>query len=163
MSVELILVPGVFALIGFVVWVAAKAWQRHRQLKVLGEFQNRLLDRIGSITDWRDFLKSDAGVRIVDVLVAGRDSMTLRERLLGTLQTGVVLIALGLGFLFLSWRLAPDSDTPFMVVGVLAEALGLGFLLSAGAAYWAQRWTVPDAGPPSGDRGRDARDARADG
>jgi hypothetical protein len=46
-------------------------------------------------------------------------------------QTGIVLIALGLGLLSLAWYF----DTDFAVVGVIALSLGTGFLLASVASY----------------------------
>ena len=52
------------------------------------------------------------------------------------MQAGIVLALAGLGLHLVSqWLLVPDIAQPLFVVGVLALAVGIGFILSAGAAY----------------------------
>src|SRR6202007_1292691 len=64
MSPELIIVPALFVLIGFVVWTTVNAWQRRQQLKLMTEFNARLLDRLESGKDFTDLLLSQGGARL---------------------------------------------------------------------------------------------------
>jgi uncharacterized membrane protein len=50
-------------------------------------------------------------------------------------QAGVVLAIAGLGALFLSTRLEYEASQFFFVIGILALALGAGFVVSAVASY----------------------------
>ncbi|HVP47038.1 MAG TPA: hypothetical protein VMT32_10665, partial [Bryobacteraceae bacterium] len=52
-------------------------------------------------------------------------------RILWSVQGGVVLMAGGIGLQVVSGRVADDASQPLHALGVLAIALGLGFVISA--------------------------------
>ena len=60
-------------------------------------------------------------------------------RILWSLQAGIVLAMGGLGMLIVSTRVPEDATDFFMGMGVLAVALGAGFIVSAGVAYLLSR------------------------
>jgi hypothetical protein len=139
MKTEFILVPSMFGMISFVVWVIVNGWERRQHWKHLTDFNSRLLDRLGSVKDFTELLKTDEGGRFLGLLTAQRQSVGAPDRILRAAQTGVVSIVLGLGFLFLGWRFVFDDHEAFSVVGVVALSLGAGLLLSAGVSYWVAR------------------------
>ena len=55
----------VLFLTGFVVWVIATALQRRQRLNLSADFNRQLLDRIGSVKDFSDFVQTDAGTRFM--------------------------------------------------------------------------------------------------
>ncbi len=61
------------------------------------------------------------------------------SRILWSVQAGVVLAVAGLGLLFVSGRVIPEVAEALWVFGVLALALGLGFVFSAFVAYFISR------------------------
>ena len=137
MGPEIIIVPVVFGTIGFIVWVTVNAWQRRQQLKLLTDFNSRLLERIGSVKDFSEFLQTDGGAKFMERVTAGGTPPDVRMTIIRTVQTGLVLSALGTGLLLLAWMLSArvgHSDV-FTVAGVIALSLGVGFLLSGGASY----------------------------
>jgi hypothetical protein len=139
MGSEVIIVPFIFSTMGFVVWVAFNAWQRRQQVKMLTDFNSRLLDRIGSLKDFSEFLQTGAGTKFIDRVSAGGTPPDIRMTILRAVQTGLVLLALGGGLLLLSAMLRsryPFEDSEvFMITGVISVSLGVGFLLSGGASY----------------------------
>src|SRR5215831_4526614 len=138
MGSEIIIVPFVFATIGFVVWVLVTGWQRRQHLQVMTDFNSHLLERMGSVKDFSDFLQTDGGAKFMDRVTAGGTRPEIRWTILRSLQTGLVLICLGVGLITLAWVFRLDAlinDHVFGVTGTIALSLGLGFLLSAGAAY----------------------------
>ena len=52
-------------------------------------------------------------------------------RILRSIQGGVILIAGGIGLQVVSGRVADSASQPLHALGVLAIALGLGFVISA--------------------------------
>jgi hypothetical protein len=139
MGSEVIIVPFIFSTMGFVVWVAFNGWQRRQQVKLLTDFNSRLLERIGSVKDFTEFLQTDGGAKFMDRVTAGGTPPDIRMTILRAVQTGLVLLALGVGLIILSWILRPrypfgDSEV-FTITGVIALSLGVGFLLSGGASY----------------------------
>jgi len=137
MGSEIIIVPFIFSTIGFIVWVVVNGWQRRQQVKQLTDFNSRLLERIGSVKDFNEFLQTDSGAKFMDKVTAGGTPPDVRMTILRAVQTGLVLLALGAGQLLLAWILRSrfgDSEM-FTITGVIALSLGVGFILSGGASY----------------------------
>src|SRR5436189_4694780 len=134
MGSEIIIVPFIFSTMGFVVWVAFNSWQRRQQVKLLTDFNSRLLERIGSVKDFSEFLQTDGGAKFIDRVTAGGTPPDVRMTILRAVQAGLVLVTLGAGLLLLAWMLRahyPFGDTEvFTITGVIAMSLGVGFLLS---------------------------------
>jgi len=139
MGSEIIIVPFIFSTMGFMVWVAFNAWQRRQQVKLLTDFNSRLLERFGSVKDFSEFLSTDGGAKFIDRVTAGGTPPDIRMTILRAVQTGLVLISLGAGLLLLAWMLRaryPFGDFEvFTITGTIASSLGVGFLLSGGASY----------------------------
>ena len=57
------------------------------------------------------------------------------NRVLWSVQAGVVLALGGIGLLFISRRVIPDIAQGLWAIGILALALGAGFIVSAAIAY----------------------------
>ena len=71
------------------------------------------------------------------------------SRVLWSVQAGVVLALGGVGLLFISRRAIPDIAQGLSAIGVLALALGAGFILSAAIAYLlSSRLGLFDQRPP---------------
>lgn len=135
MKTEFIVLPSMFAMIAFVIWVVANGWQRRQQWRLMTDFNTRLLDRLGSVKDLNDLLQTETGARLIGLFTSERGSLGARERILMAVQTGVVFIVLGLGFLFLDWRFVYNDDGACTVIGVVGLALGIGLILSAAVSY----------------------------
>jgi len=137
---ELIAFVSFFITIGFVIWTLSNAWRHRLRLKLTTEFNTKLLDRIGSVKDFNDFLQTEGGAKFMESLAVERSSSRPQDSILRASQIGIVLIMLGVGVLTLGWyfatRYAGSGDFEILtVVGVIAASLGLGFLISAGASY----------------------------
>ncbi len=139
MGSEIIIVPFIFSTMAFVVWVAFNGWERRQQVKLLTDFNTRLLERIGSFKDFSDFLQTDGGAKFLERVAASGTPPDIRMTILRSVQTGLVVLALGGGLLLLASLLRdhyPFGDSEvFTITGVIAVSLGVGFLLSGGASY----------------------------
>lgn len=136
---ELIIVPSLFLLIGYVVWVSVTAVQRRQRLKLMTDFHGKLLDRLGTVKDFGEFLHTPAGSRFMQDLASEPVTTGPKDRILRAAQLGIVLFCVGGGFLLVSffWSpFAPESgQNGFATVGVIAVSLGVGFMISAFASY----------------------------
>jgi hypothetical protein len=139
MNTEMVVLPAFCGMISFVIWAVVNAWQRRDRFRFVSEFNNRLLDRLGSTKDFSDFLQTDGGKKFMDALTVERGLTDARDRILRATQTGVVSLTLGLGFLFLGWRYSFANHDTFAVLGTIACSLGVGFLFSSGTTYWLAR------------------------
>jgi len=95
--------------------------QRSLRLKLTTEFNSKLLDRIGSVKDFNDFLQTEGGVKFMDSLTVERSSSRPQDSILRATQIGIVLIMLGLGVLALglhvgfTWAFPPSANLPVLV------------------------------------------------
>jgi hypothetical protein len=127
-------------LIGYVVQIAVTSWNRRQHLKAVMTFNTHVLDRLGSATDFGAFAQTEAGAHLMRGLTAVEPpSMTPERRILSSVQTGIVLLSLGLGLLYLARSSGVSSQGEFTVFGTIGLSLGIGFLLSAGISYQLSR------------------------
>ena len=136
---EVIIVPSLFFMIGYVVWVLANTWSRRSRLKLVTEFHSKLLDKLGSVRDFGEFVQTEGGARFMADLGAEPASIGgPYERILRAAQLGIVLLCLGVGLLllsFLSPTLAGRVQESFNAFGTVTLSLGVGFIISAVASY----------------------------
>jgi len=110
-------------------------------IRARADLHTKLLDRLGSGREMVEFCQTDGGKRFIEGLSMGTvDSLASQgsplERILGSIQKGIILTLLGLGFLSLAWKYQRDDPGDvFMVIGVVGISLGIGFLLSASVSY----------------------------
>jgi hypothetical protein len=57
-------------------------------------------------------------------------------RIIWSLQAGLVLAALGIGFRLVQQNVSAEAAEGFFIIGVLALSLGIGFAASAVLAYF---------------------------
>jgi len=132
--------PAFFGMISFVVWTAVTAWQRRHHMKLMTEFNTRLLERIGSVKDFNEFLQTEGGTRLMDNLKVEHGATRAENSILRATQIGIVLMMLGLGLValgrYLTYRYSSfDEYEVLTIFGVVALSLGGGFLVSAAASY----------------------------
>lgn len=121
-----------FALVGWVIWMVVNASRRNKATKAQVELQAKLLEKFGSSRELVEYLQTDAAQRFLDSVTVERG--TPYGRILGSIQVGLILALLGVGFLFVRGHI-PGGQQGLLVVGTVALVLGLGFLVSAGACY----------------------------
>jgi hypothetical protein len=125
--------------IGLLVWlirtlVDYKRWSR--LAKVQTDVHTKILDRFTANEDLLAYIKSPAGAKFLEsspitLDAAPRSVGAPLGRILWSVQGGVVLLAGGIGMQFVSARVADDAAEPLRALGVIAIAVGLGFVISA--------------------------------
>jgi hypothetical protein len=136
MGSEIIIVPSLFFMIGWVVYVIVEGFRRRQQTKVFTEFHGKLLDRIGSAREFGDFFSSDAGRRFLDSL-SSSETGAPQVRILRSMQSGLVLLALGIGlFLLTNQRtFSLEAMDGLVVMATVAAAIGAGLVASTLMSY----------------------------
>lgn len=129
--------------IGVIAWlirtlVDYRRWSRLS--KVQAEVHTKLLDRFTANDDLLAYIQSPAGSKFLESspikLDAGPRSVGAPlGRILWSLQGGLVLMAAGIGMQIVSGRVRDEAGQPLQALGVLAVALGIGFLISAIISY----------------------------
>jgi hypothetical protein len=147
MAEEVIGGIGVFVIIGsvisFFVWVVRTIVDHRRWLrlsKIQVEVHTKVLDRMSSHDDLLAYIQSPSGRRFLDsapieVGDAARPSSAALTRVVWSLQAGIVLCAVGLGFWVLGRTALAEAAQGLSIISTLALALGLGFVVSAGVSY----------------------------
>ena len=124
------------------IFFGASAWafklfleflRQRRMSNMLFEIQNKVLDKFGNSPEALEYLQSDAGREYLGAAMAEKTNP--KNRILSAVQIGVVLAALAAGFLIVR-EMVPEGTVAFSVAGVLGLCLGIGYIVSAVAAYY---------------------------
>ena len=135
-----ILIPlGAFAMVSWIVYTIVNGLRRWHQQKMLGQFQTKLLDRIGSVSELGAFLNTEAGARFLKGLTTVNESeVGPHVRILRAVQTGAVLATLGTGLYLYGW-LTPtvrgEVTNAINAIATIFFGIGVGFLGSAALSY----------------------------
>ena len=142
---------GFLAVAGIVAWALKTAVDYRRWLrltKVQMETHTKLVDRFTSNEDLLAYIQTPAGRRFLEsgpvAVDSPRSIAAPHGRILWALQAGTVVTLLGAGLLYASRTLAADPEiadaAPFvLMLGTIAVALGIGFVLSAFMSYLVSR------------------------
>lgn len=125
----------VFGSFSFLVWVVTDGIRRRRQLQVVSDFHNKLLERMQTPKELSEFLDSPGGSRFMDSIAMERSHPA--HRIMRAAQVGVVLCAAGIGCRLIGAQtlIADKASEGFLVIGILLLSVGLGYLVSAGVSY----------------------------
>ena len=138
MAVDILVPWGAFLMVSWVVYTLVNGFRRWHQQRVLNEFQTKLLDRIGSVSELGAFLNTDAGAEFLKGLTTINETARPHIRILRAVQSGAVLATLGGGLYLYGWftPTIPGALTNAVnAVATIFFGLGLGFLGSAALSY----------------------------
>jgi hypothetical protein len=118
----------------FIILAALERWRREKHRL---ELQKAILERVGSVKDFAEFLATEPGERFLGSLAPAQ--FRPHHRSLGAVRLGIVLLTVGV-FLMVALHarfLGSDETTPRpLLLGILLLiGSGLGLLLSAGASF----------------------------
>ena len=128
---------------GVLVWmvktlVEQRRWNRLAAIQT--EVHSKLMDRFTSNDELLAYLQTPAGKKFLESapipLEAGRRPMSAPVgRIFWSLQTGLVLVAGGVGFNMVSLRFPAPEAAGLYAVGVILMLVGVALALSAGIFY----------------------------
>lgn len=129
--------------VGTAVWVVRTIIEHRRWTKVSKtqfEVHSKMLDRMTTNEELLAYIQTPVGRRFLETGPAPMSSEPRAvgapfARILWSVQVGIVLIAAGVGLVFLNRRVDADFSVFLLVAGVLTLALGGGFIASGAAAY----------------------------
>ena len=115
-----------------------KAFNQKSILQTRAELYNRLLDKFGSANEFAEYLESDTGRQFVEEITVRSAPPT--NKILNSIQRGVILVLAGLGLLVLGNlfdnSLGGDLYIVLVVGGTTGLMLGIGFLISTAITYY---------------------------
>jgi hypothetical protein len=131
------------AVAAFLVWLIKTVLDQrrwNRLSRIQAEVHGKLLDRFSSNDELMAYVQTPSGQRFLE---SGPSPLQEQPpafaapvaRILWSVQAGVVLMMGGFGMLMVSRRLTAEPGEIFIALGILAVALGAGFVISAGVAY----------------------------
>jgi hypothetical protein len=134
---------GVAILVTVLAWLVRTFIDHRRWLRLTrtqAEVHTKLLDRLTANEDLLAYMQSPAGRRFLESAPIAIDGEVRPVgapvgRIILSLQTGVVLIALGVGLWFVQGQAAEEIADGFSIIGMIVFALGAGFAASALVAY----------------------------
>lgn len=135
------------AIASFLVWLIKTALDHrrwNRLSRIQAEVHGKLLDRFASNAELMAYVQTPSGQRFLEsgpspIQEEPRALAAPVSRILWSLQAGIVVAMGGLGMLIVSYRIPQEPGEFFMAMGILALALGAGFVISAGVAYLLSR------------------------
>jgi len=99
----------------------------------------KVFDRFGTNEELLSYLQSDAGRRIAEAVSLpidpGHSIGAPLQRILWTVQIGIVAFMLGLGLQLVSWRVPVEMATALSAMAVIILSIGIGFIVSAVASH----------------------------
>ncbi len=113
--------------------LAHRRWIRAAQIQ--SDLQTKLIDKFTSTSELLEYLKCDSGRMILHTATSEQSSPY--SRILTSVQAGAVLAALGVGLFLVRGEVSQPAE--LTVIGGLALALGVGFLVSAAISYMLSR------------------------
>jgi hypothetical protein len=117
-----------------------RRWNRIFRLQT--EVHSKLIDRFGNNQELLTYMGTEAGKRFLEAAPIPMDFNHGQERMpnavarvLTPLQIGVVVTLLGIGLLMLR-HVDSSLAIPLLVFGIVVLMPGLGFIISAGIAWY---------------------------
>lgn len=115
-----------------------------RAIRIQTDAHMKVVDRLASNEDLMVYLQSPAGQRFLSSSPVAIDATPQAvsaplNRILWSVQAGVVLTASGIGLWFARQNVIEEAAQPLYVIAILAIALGIGFVVSALLSYGLSR------------------------
>lgn len=125
---------GVVAGFSWIFWVVATNIRIARVARTHSRMHTDLVEKLGSSQELMGFLQTEAGQRLFAESPQTEPRRNPLNRILGSVQAGIVLTVLGLVLAGLSVTV-PLAETTFIAFGSITGAIGVGLLLSALISY----------------------------
>ena len=124
----------------FLVKTVVEHWRWQRAIKAQNELNTKLIDRFASSEDLLAYLQSPQGKLLTEAPIlpqaAPRAMGAPLSRIFWSLQSGIVLGALGGGLMFVSATAGePEVITFLNGIGIVVLMIGIGFAVSAVVSY----------------------------
>ena len=120
-----------------------RRWLRTSRIQT--EVHNKLLDRFAGTNELLTYVQTPAGRRFLEAAPipveasADKPLSAPINRILWSVQAGIVLVIGGFGFQYVSGRVIEEVGQGLWTMGVLATAFGLGFIAAGAFSYMMSR------------------------
>ena len=125
---------GVVSGFSWIVWVIATNIRIAKVARTQSRMHSEMVEKLGSSQELMGFLQTDAGQRLFSTPPQVEPRRDPFNRILSSVQAGIVLAALGLALAILG-NAVPLAHGTFLAFGAITGAIGLGLLASALVSY----------------------------
>ncbi len=140
--VPMVITVTLFTTIAYVLVTYMEHRRRSSLATLQADLQLKLLEKFGNVPELMQYLQTESGQRFLAVAPIERTNPF--ARILRSVQVGVILALVGPTLLALRGAIQ-EGEEPLLVLGAVALAVGLGFLISAAAAYvLSKNWGLLD-------------------
>lgn len=133
MNEDVVIVPIIFGFFAWLVWVVFSTIRRFKIAKLQADVQNKLFEKVGSGQELLAYAQTEAGKTLLESLRV--EGVSPHMRIISALQTSIVMVSLGMAFLFLRNRVS-GAEEGFLVFGTLITVMGIGFGLASAVSYY---------------------------
>lgn len=138
-SENLMIMVNTLVVFVFFAWVF-KVILDSKKLKHKSALHHKLVEKFGNVEELNDFLKSENGSAFFKSLSI--EGIAPKEKLLSTITKGIVSGFLGLAFILIGQIFTEEAEF-FNAVGIIIIALGLGFLVSSFVSvFLSKKWGI---------------------
>lgn len=119
-------------------FIENRRWSRI--FKMQSDVHGRLIERFTTNQELASYMQTEAGRKFLEAapLPIGFEQQRVPSaiaRILTPLQTGIIMVLLGIGLLLLRHS-EPEMNTPMLFFGTVVLMPGIGFIISAGASWF---------------------------
>jgi hypothetical protein len=139
MNPDIVMMVTVTGMVSWIAWVIFSNLRRYKIARYQAEVHTKLLEKFGRSEELLAYLESEAGKRFLESASIEQAKPNPFARILWAVQAGLILTLAGVALLFLRSRVPDIAEGFFLVLGALAVAIGVGFVLAAGASYGLSR------------------------
>jgi len=130
--------PVLFIFGGWLVW-SIMDWLKMRHKSQL---QNKILEKFTTVQEFNEFIQSEEGNKFLKFL--SYNDSTPRQKILFSLSKGVIITFIGISLILIK-QIFPEEMQYFLAIGIVLIALGLGFLVSTFISYTlSKKWGIID-------------------
>src|SRR5438874_5176462 len=127
--------------ITWIINTVIRSMRQRANVRTRAELYRQMIDRFGAAPEFIAFLQSDTGQKFIEENV--HEAGPPHNKILGSIQIGVIATLLGPALFVLGIIFGGDVILVTSIVGTVALALGIGFLILAAIRYkLCTRWGV---------------------
>ena len=128
--------PLMFAFMGWLIWTILE-WFRMRHKSQL---QNKILEKFTTVKELNDFIQSEEGNKFLKLFSSNGSAP--RQKILSSLSRGIIISFIGVSLILVGQIFSIEMKY-FLASGVVLIALGLGFLVSTLISYTlSKKWGI---------------------
>jgi len=130
--------PLMFALIGWLIWSILE-WLR---MRYKNQLQNKILEKFTTVQEFNDFIQSEEGNKFLKFI--SYNGFAPRQKILSSLSRGIIISFIGVSLILIG-QIFPGEMKYFLAFGIVLIALGVGFLVSTFISYTlSKKWGIID-------------------